>query len=87
MTSDTAQILARHVATEQKSAIHNAVRGEAWTEFLMYANGFTVDEAQLAVSCFNNHLNRDSSMEEVRNSAGYAKLKPVLEKREMPRPT
>jgi p-methyltransferase len=86
MTSNTAQILARHVATEQKSAVHNAVRGEAWTEFLLYANGFTVDEAQLAVSCFNNHLNRDVSMEEVRSSAGYAKLKPILERREMRRP-
>jgi p-methyltransferase len=86
MTSDTAQVLARHVATEQKSAVHNAVRGEAWTEFLLYANGFTVDEARLAVSCFNEHLNRDTSIAEVRNSPSYGNLKSVLQKHHMPSP-
>jgi Radical SAM superfamily len=86
MTSQTAQLLARQVATEQKSAVHNAVRGEAWTEFLLYANGFTVDEAQLAVSSFNRHLNRDVSMAEVTASAGYPELTAVLARRELPAP-
>ena len=86
MTSDSAQVLARYVATEQKSAVHNAVRGEAWTEFLLYANGFTPDEARLAVSCFNDHLNRDVSMEEVRTSPAYSRLQAVLQKHELPAP-
>jgi anaerobic magnesium-protoporphyrin IX monomethyl ester cyclase len=86
MDSATAQDLARHVATEQKSAVHNAVRGEAWTEFLFYANGFTVDEVQLAVRTFNTYLGRDASAGEIRSSANYAALKSVLERRDMPAP-
>ena len=87
MTSATAQALARQVATEQKSAIHNAVRGEAWTEFLLYANGFTVDEVRLAIDCFNRNLGRDVAADEIRSSDAYSALKSVLQAHEMPRPT
>jgi radical SAM superfamily enzyme YgiQ (UPF0313 family) len=86
MTSVTAQALARNIVTEQKSAVHNAVRGEAWTEFLFYANGFSVDEVRLAVQCFNRHLGRDVSEDEIRNSPDYGALKSALEAHEMPLP-
>ena len=48
MTSDRAQKLARQVVSEQKYSVHNAVRGEAWSEFLLYANGFSVDASDPA---------------------------------------
>ena len=86
MTSGRAQALARHVASEQKSAVHNAVRGEAWTEFLFYANNFTVDETRLAIQCFNRHLGRDVAAGDIRSSADYGLLKTVLESHEMPSP-
>jgi anaerobic magnesium-protoporphyrin IX monomethyl ester cyclase len=86
MTSETAQALARHVATEQKSAVHNAVRGEAWMEFLLYANGFSVGDARLAVSCFNRCLGRDVAAEEIRSWPEYSELRGVLTAHEMPAP-
>jgi radical SAM superfamily enzyme YgiQ (UPF0313 family) len=86
MDSATAQLLARQVATEQRSAVHNAVRGEAWTEFLLYANGFNVDEVRLAVQCFNDYLGRDVAADEIRNSNRYGTLKSILEAHQMPTP-
>jgi p-methyltransferase len=86
MTSETAQELARQVATEQKSAVHNAVRGEAWTEFLLYANGFKVGEVRTAVQCFNDYLGRDVPGEEIQSSKTYAKLRSILEACDMPSP-
>ena len=61
MTLEQAQALARQVVEGQKHAVHNAVRGEAWTEFLLYANGFTVDEVKLAIRTFNRFLGRDNA--------------------------
>jgi hypothetical protein len=86
MTSATAQVLAREIVTEQRSAVHNAVRGEAWTEFLFYANGFSVDDVRLVVQCFNRHLGRDVSGDEIRSSPDYGALKSALEAYEMPMP-
>jgi radical SAM superfamily enzyme YgiQ (UPF0313 family) len=86
MNSAQAQTLARRVVAEQRYAVHNAVRGEAWSEFLLYANGFTVDEVRLAIESFNRHLGRDTSMEEIRNAPGFADLRSVLERRSMPKP-
>ena len=67
-------------------SVHNAVRGEAWTEFLLYANGFTVDEVRLAVRTFNSHLGRDTAEDEIRATADYAALRGVLERHELPAP-
>jgi anaerobic magnesium-protoporphyrin IX monomethyl ester cyclase len=86
MTSATAQTLARQLAMEQKSAVHNAVRGEAWTEFLLYANGFSVDNARLAIQCFNDCAGRDVSADEIGRSAKLVALQSVLRAREMPLP-
>ena len=86
MTSGEAQVLARQVVEGQKHAVHNAVRGEAWTEFLLYANGFTVDEVKLAISTFNRGLGRDNSEAELRASPAYAALRAVLVRHEMPAP-
>jgi radical SAM superfamily enzyme YgiQ (UPF0313 family) len=86
MTSVEAQALAREIALQQKYSVHNSVRGEAWTEFLLYANGFTVDEVRLAVSTFNSHLGRDTAEEAIRKTADYAALRGVLERHEMPAP-
>ena len=86
MTSAAAQILARQIVTEQKSAVHNAVRGEAWTEFLLHANGYTVNEVRLAVQCFNRYMGRDVAQDEIRDSAEYAELKSVLRAHELPLP-
>jgi hypothetical protein len=74
------------VVLEQKYAVHNAVRGEAWTEFLFYANGFTVDETRLAIRTFNEFHGRDVGENEIRSSPGYRELRSVLERREMVRP-
>jgi p-methyltransferase len=86
MTSVEAQALAREIALQQKYSVHNSVRGEAWTEFLLYANGFTVDEVRLAVRTFNRYLGKDTAEEEIRASADYAALRGVLERRPMPVP-
>jgi p-methyltransferase len=86
MTSSQAQVLARQVVEGQKQAVHNAVRGEAWTEFLLYANRFTVDEARLAISFFNRYLGKDNAAADVTGAPEYAALKTVLERREMPVP-
>jgi hypothetical protein len=86
MTSATAQTLARQIATEQKRAVHNAVRGEAWTEFLLYANGFTVNEVRLAIQCFNACLGRDVSWDEIYKSPAYDLLRSVLAAHETPAP-
>ena len=86
MTVSQAQVLARQVVEGQKRAVHNAVRGEAWTEFLLYANGFTVDEARLAVSAFNRCLGRDNAAADVRAMPEHAALKAILDRRKMPVP-
>jgi p-methyltransferase len=86
MTSERAHELARHVATEQKAAVHNAVRGEAWMEFLLYSNGFSVGEARLAVSCFNRCLGRDVAAEEIRSWPAYAELREALRRHDLPAP-
>lgn len=86
MTSAQAEALARQVVLEQKAAVHNAVRGEAWTEFLFYANGFSVAELRLALELFNRNLGRDVAEAEIRNSPDFASLQAVLRAHEMPRP-
>jgi hypothetical protein len=86
MTSAEAQVLARDIVKEQRHSVHNAVRGEAWSEFLLYANGFSVDEARLAVSTYNRFLGRDTAEEEIRSHQDYARLRSVLMNHEMPRP-
>ena len=86
MTSEQAQRLARRVVEEQKFSVHNAVRGEAWSEFLLYANRFTVDDVRLAIGTFNRFLGRDVSAEEVRSAPGFAALRAVLAARPVPAP-
>ena len=84
MNSGQAAVLARQVAEEQHASVHNAVRAECWTEFLLYANGFSVDEVKLAIGTLNGLLGRDTPEAEVKRSAAYAQLKAVLERHEMP---
>jgi len=86
MNSAQAQHLARRVVAEQKHAVHNAVRGEAWTEFMLYANVFSVDEVRQSVQTFNNYLGRDAAESEIRNSPEFATLRATLERHPMPRP-
>jgi len=86
MTAAEAQALAREVAGGQRHAVHNAVRGEAWTEFLLYSNGFTVDEVKLAIRAFNGGLGRDNREAELAQSADCVALRAVLERHEMPVP-
>ena len=86
MTSVTAQSLTRQIVNERKYAIHNAVRGEAWTEFLLYANGFSVNDVRLAIQAFNNCAGRDMAEAELQNSPEYGPLKALLTKHEMPVP-
>lgn len=86
MNSEEAQALSRQIAGEQKYAVHNAVRGEAWVEFMLYANGFTVDEVRLAIETFNSLREIDTSAEQVRSLERYGALRAVLKRHEMPRP-
>jgi len=86
MTSGEAQAIAREIALQQKHSVHNAVRGEAWTEFLLYANGFTVDDVRLAIRTFNRHIGRDTSEQEIRATADYAALRATLARHELPAP-
>jgi p-methyltransferase len=86
MDSQQAQTLARQVVASQKHAVHNTVRGEAWSEFMLYANGFDVEEVRLAVRTFNQFLGRDVAGDEIRATPEYARLRDVLERHEMPRP-
>jgi p-methyltransferase len=85
MSSEQAQLLARQVV-EKTSAVHNAVRGEAWMEFMLYANGFTLDEAKLAVRTFNQFLGRDVPAAEIQATPEFRALQGVLESHPMPRP-
>jgi len=86
MTSEQAQVLARDVVSRQQHSVHNAVRGEAWMEFMLYANGFTVEEVRLVVAFFNEFLRQDVSHTQVRRSPRYPRVKAVLEGRELPMP-
>jgi radical SAM superfamily enzyme YgiQ (UPF0313 family) len=86
MSAGEAQALARQVVEGQRHAVHNAVRGEAWTEFLLYSNGFTVDEVKLAISAFNQYLGRDNAEAELKASPSIAALREVLARHEMPAP-
>jgi radical SAM superfamily enzyme YgiQ (UPF0313 family) len=86
MTSSEAQVIARQVVEGQKQAVHNAVRGEAWTEFLLYANGFTVDEVRTGISFFNRWLGRDNPAAEIRAAPEFKALRAILERREVPAP-
>jgi p-methyltransferase len=86
MTSQQAQVLARQIATEQRDSVHNAVRGECWSEFLLYANGFSVDDVKLAISTFGALLGRDHSEASITSRADYQALKAVLERHPMPPP-
>jgi p-methyltransferase len=86
MSSTEAQAIARGIVNGHKHAVHNTVRGEAWSEFLLYANGFTVDEVRLAISTFNQFLGRDAPAEEIRATANYAALRAALERHPMPAP-
>jgi anaerobic magnesium-protoporphyrin IX monomethyl ester cyclase len=84
MTSEQAAIIARQVSEEQRASVHNAVRGECWTEFLLYANGFKVDEVKQAIGTFNSFLGRDVPEAEVTASPAYATLKATLDRHDMP---
>ena len=86
MDSRTAQVLARKVAEEQRYAVHNAVRGEAWTEFLLYANGFSVDDVRLGVSAFNRFLGKDVSASAIRAAPEFAALHEILSRKSPPLP-
>jgi anaerobic magnesium-protoporphyrin IX monomethyl ester cyclase len=86
MNSGQAQTLARRVVEEQKYAVHNTVRGEAWSEFMLYANGFNVAEVRLAIQTFNRYLGRDTSAEEILSAPDYRALRAVLEGNPMPKP-
>jgi p-methyltransferase len=86
MNSAEAQALARQIVCEQKYAVHNAVRGEAWAEFMFYANGFSIEEVRTAIDTFNSFVERDSSVEQVFASERYVALRAILERHEMPRP-
>jgi p-methyltransferase len=87
MTSGEAQVLAREVVSGLTHSVHNAVRGEAWSEFLLYANGFSVEEARLAVSMFNQFLGRDVGEDEIRHLPQFAALRSILAKHQLPLPS
>ena len=86
MTSSDAQCLARAICQEQRYAVHNAVRGEAWMEFMLFANGFTVDEVRLALRAFNRLMERDWPSEAVKRHPDHAALEHILHQRAMPCP-
>jgi p-methyltransferase len=86
MTSEEAERLARQVISSQKSAVHNAVRGEAWMEFLLYANGFSVGEVQQSIRFFNSCIGQDCSEDELRRSSDFRALQSVLQRHPMPSP-
>jgi anaerobic magnesium-protoporphyrin IX monomethyl ester cyclase len=87
MTSAEAECIARQVVNDQRSAVHNAVRGEAWTEFLLYSNGLSTDEARRTISTFNTFLGRDVSTDEIIASPLYKDLKVILDRHPMPEPS
>jgi anaerobic magnesium-protoporphyrin IX monomethyl ester cyclase len=86
MTSEYAQVLARQVVSEQKHSVHNAVRGEAWTEFMLYANGFSVDDVRLAIQTFNTYLGKDTPRQDIQKSPSYVALRKVLDQHPLPQP-
>jgi radical SAM superfamily enzyme YgiQ (UPF0313 family) len=86
MNSQEAQQLARSVVQEQKSAVHNAVRGEAWMEFMLFANGFSLSETRLAIQSFNQFLGRDVARHELTQSKSCDELRSVLQRHEVARP-
>jgi len=87
MTSQEAQLLARSVAQEQTSAVHNSARGRPWLEFLLYANGLSVDEARVVVGTYNRFIGRNARREEITAGASCAELRDVLSRHEFVRPS
>jgi p-methyltransferase len=86
MTSQEAQLLARSVAREQKSAIHNSVRGRPWMEFMLYANGFSLDDARLAIGTYNRFIGRDVARPELTAAGACTELRSVLQRHEFVQP-
>ena len=86
MNFQEARQLARSVAREQNSAVHNTVRGKAWMEFMLYANGFTVDETRLAIQTFNGLSGRHVTREELTGPGACDPLRSVLRRHDFVRP-
>jgi len=87
MTSHEAQHLAHDLAQAQTSAIHNGVRGKAWMEFMLYANGFSRDETRLAIGTFNRLLGQDVRREDLISGEACADLRAILHRHAFPKPT
>jgi hypothetical protein len=58
----------------------------AWTEFLMYANGVTPDEAQELVRFYDRLCGRDWSSESIRAAPEFGRVRSILLAKDFPAP-
>ena len=88
MTSEEAFALAETLIKEPKHSVNvpDLSTNEFWSEIVLYANGFTKDECQLAFKTYSNYIGQDTPAKQVQASPGYAQLRSVLLRREMPQP-
>jgi p-methyltransferase len=88
MNSKEAFALAEELMKEPKYSVHapELSANEFWSEIMLYCNGFTRDEAQLAFQTFNLYRGRNVPAAEIQRAPSYAKLRSVLLRREMPIP-
>jgi p-methyltransferase len=88
MTSEEAFALAETLIKEPKHSVNvpDLSTNEFWSEIVLYANGFTKDECQLAFKTYNNYIGQDIPAKQIQASPGYEKLRSVLLRREMPQP-
>jgi p-methyltransferase len=88
MTSKEAFALTEELIKEPKYSVHapELAANEFWSEIMLYCNGFTKDEAQLAFRTFNRHMGQHTSAKKIQVSPEYAELRSVLLRHEMPLP-
>jgi p-methyltransferase len=86
MNSAEAHILAREAAQQQKYAIHNSARGRPWLEFLMYANGLSLDETRTVIGTYNRMIGRSVTRADITDGPDCADLRAVLRRHDLPRP-
>ncbi len=88
MNSTEAFALAEELTHAPKYSVHapELAANNFWTEILLYANGFSVEESQLAFRAYNRFIGKSVTPAEVQQAPEFPALCELLNRREMPRP-
>ena len=57
-----------------------------WSELMLYSNGFSNEDARIAIGAFNERTGIEHDGDRLRSEPSFATLRRVLERHEMPAP-